>query len=239
MKNMKKAIILCSGGLDSVVTANYVRKNLNFDNIAILFFNYNQKTVNQERKASKKCAKEIGADFQEINLNWLGRISGSLINKNGKVKNLNRKELKDTSKESKKYYVPCRNTVFLVYALALAESLYVKNKQESIIFVGFKCEGKESYPDTTKSFVREINKLSKIGCSHKFNVEAPLINKDKEDIVLLGKKLGVNFKETYSCYVGGPNNKEREAHCGKCLACMLRKEGFYWANVKDPTIYIK
>ena len=56
---MKNAIILCSGGIDSVTTAYYVRKKLGYKKITILFFNYNQRTMKQERNASKKCAKNI------------------------------------------------------------------------------------------------------------------------------------------------------------------------------------
>ena len=82
---MNKAIILCSGGLDSVVTANYVKKRLKYDQIIILFFNYRQKTLIQERIASNKCAKKLGADFIEIDLKWLSKISSSLINKEGKT----------------------------------------------------------------------------------------------------------------------------------------------------------
>lgn len=229
---MKSAIILCSGGLDSVSVAHYVKKILNYKKIIILFFNYHQKSINQERKFSKLCAKQINAKFIEIELGLLDKISNSLINKNGRIKKLTRKDLKDTSLESEKFYVPCRNTLFLTTALSLAESLYLKNKIKNDIFVGFKSEGKESYPDTTQDFVNEINHLSKISCITAFKVYAPMIKKDKEDIVLLGEKLGVNFKDTFSCYV--PKNKKQ---CGECLACMLRKEGFYWANIKDPTSY--
>jgi len=228
---MKNAIILCSGGLDSVVTAHYAKKRLNYKDIILLFFNYGQKTLNLERKYSKKCASDLSAEFMEIDLKWLGQISNSLINKKGKVKKLKKEDLKDTKKESEKFYVPCRNTVFLIHALALAESRYIKTKKIYDLFVGFKCEGKESYPDTTKKFVREINNLARISCSYKFKLNAPLINKDKEEIVLLGKKLGVKFEDTYSCYVSQNN------HCGRCLACKLRQAGFYWANVKDPTFY--
>ena len=228
---MKNAIILCSGGLDSVVTAHYVKKRLGYGKIIILFFNYGQKTLESERKYSKKCASDLNADFIEINLKWLGEISNSLINKKGSGKKLKKKDLKDTKKESEKFYVPCRNTIFLTHALALAESKYIKDKKIYDLFVGFKCEGKESYPDTTKKFVSEINNLASISCAHKFKLNAPLIDKDKEDIVLLGKKLGVKFENTYSCYI------KKENHCGECLACKLRQAGFYWANVEDPTFY--
>lgn len=232
-KRRKSAIVLCSGGIDSVTTSYYVKKKLNYKNITILFFNYNQKNLKQERKFSKKTAKKLGADFKEINLKWLGNISTSLINKKGQTKKITRKNLKDSRKESNKFYVPCRNLVFLSYALALADSRYVKSKKKSDIFVGFKCEGKESYPDTTIKFVNKINNLAGSSCSKKFVVKAPLIKKDKEDIILLGKKLGVDFRETFTCYIG------HKKHCGYCLACRLRQEGFYWADIRDPTKYKK
>jgi 7-cyano-7-deazaguanine synthase len=234
MEKRKNALVLCSGGLDSVVTAYFVKNKLKYNKLKILFFDYGQRAIKQERNASKRCAKDIGAEFEEIKLNWLGKISNSLINKSGNVKKLKKGDLKDTKEESEKYYVPCRNTVFLVYALAIAEASYIKTKEKNDIFVGFKCEGKESYPDTTKKFVEEITRLSKIGCSTKFDIKAPLIDKDKEDIVLLGRKLGMKMDKTFSCYA-----PKKGKHCGYCLACMLRKQGFYWANVKDSTTYQK
>ena len=229
---MKNAIVLCSGGLDSVTTAYHVRKKLKYENLIFLFFDYGQRTLKQERNSAKKCAKKLGAVFREIILDELKRISASLINKKTNVKRIKRKDLKDSSEESAKYYVPCRNTVFLVYALALAESLFLKDKKVYDIFVGFKCEGKEAYPDTTLEFVREINQLRKVSTSVKGSIIAPLIKKDKDEIIQIGKKLNVKFGETYSCYVGTDAK-----HCGCCLSCRLRQEGFYWAGVKDPTKY--
>ena len=231
----KKAIILCSGGLDSLVTAYYVKHKLGYKEIIILFFNYNQRTLEQEKKASKKCAKNLKAEFIAVELPFLSKISTSLINKNKKAAKIKRKQLKNSEKEAVKFYVPCRNTIFLIYTLALAESLFIKNKgkQHYDIFTGFKCEGRESYPDTTRKFVKEINKLGKISTIAKSKIKAPLIDFDKDEIVLLGKKLGIKFKDTYSCYVGCEDGK----HCGYCLSCRLRQEAFYWANVKDPTDY--
>ncbi len=228
----KHAIICCSGGLDSVITAHYVKNQLKYSDLIILFFNYGQKSIKQEIKLSKTCARDLNAKFVEINLKWLSQISNSLINKKGKGKKLTKKDLKDTKKESEKFYVPCRNTVFLVNALALAESIFIESKKINDIFVGFKCEGRESYPDTTQKFIDAMNNLGKVGCSTKFQIKAPLIKKDKEDIVKLGKKLGINFKKTFSCYI--PNKGK---HCGDCLACKLRQQGFYWAGIKDPTEY--
>ncbi|MBU3912627.1 MAG: 7-cyano-7-deazaguanine synthase [Nanoarchaeota archaeon] len=226
---MKKAIVLCSGGIDSVTTAYYAKKKLRYSEILILFFNYNQKSLKRERECSRECARKLGAKFSEIDLRWLGNISISLINKKGKIKKIERKELRNTKGESERYYVPCRNTIFLNYALALAESLNIKNREKYDIFVGFKNEGKESFPDTTPEFVKKMNELSRISTKG-FRIIAPFIEKDKEDIILIGNEVGVDFRDTHSCYV---QNK----HCGRCLACMLRKEGFYWANLKDTTEY--
>ncbi|PIN90878.1 hypothetical protein COU60_00860 [Candidatus Pacearchaeota archaeon CG10_big_fil_rev_8_21_14_0_10_34_76] len=230
---MKWGIILCSGGLDSVVTAHYIKKTKKYDKIIVLFFDYGQKSVQAERKFSKHCALDLSADFYEIGLKELGKISTSLINKPGDVKKINKEDLKNTQSESEKWYVPARNLIFITYAIALAEKILIEKRIQCDIFLGFKSEGKEGYPDTSKDFVKAVNKIGEVGFSGKFKVFAPMIKKDKEDIVLLGKKLDVDFKKTFSCYIG---SKE---HCGTCLACRLRKEGFYWANIVDTTKYLE
>ena len=230
---MRSAIVLCSGGIDSVVTAYYVKNSLKYKKIIIIFFNYGQKSLIQERIASRICASRLNAKFIEINLSELSRISTSLINKSGKTNNISIKDLKDTRKESKKWYVPQRNLIFITYALALADSLYTKYNDKYAIFLGFKSEGKDPYPDTTEEFISSVNKLSNIASVSKSKISAPLIRKDKEDIIELGNNLGVDFTHTFSCYVG------KRTHCGTCLACRLRQEGFYWANMQDPTKYEK
>ena len=224
---MKNAIILCSGGLDSVVAAHYAKKRMEYENIIILFFDYGQKSLDKERESSEKCASDVEASFVMMKLEELGKMSASLINAPGEVREMKREDLKDSKEESEKWYVPCRNQIFLSYALAIAESKFDKCS----IFVGFKNEGAESYPDTTKAFVEDFNKLAK-SCKGEFRVIAPLHDKDKEDIVSLGAELGVELGKTWSCFVSSSDKQ-----CGKCLACALRKEGFYWANVEDTTEY--
>jgi len=228
---MKNALILCSGGLDSVTTAYYVKKKLDYNSIKLLFFNYGQRNLEAEEKCARACANELKAEFVEIPMPWLAKISTSLLNSDAKAKKLEREDLKDTNEESQKWYVPYRNTIFLTHALAFAESLRIREKEDYDLFVGFKCEGSESYPDATKEFIEGINNLSRIASSKPFKTVAPLIEKDKEDIVLLAKSLNINFQETFSCYVGPTS------HCGDCLACKLRQEGFHWANIEDPTVY--
>jgi len=227
---MRNAIILCSGGIDSVVTSFYVKKRLNYDKLTILFFNYNQKSLKAERKYAKLTAKKIRAEFIEISLPELGKLSTSLLNIKGKSIKTNKKLLKNTKAQTLLWYVPARNHIFISYALALSDSLFIKNKIKSDIFLGFKCEGNNPYPDATKEFIREENKLAKSTVSKPL-IQAPLIELDKEDIIMLGIKLGINLKDTFSCYI---NNN---IHCGSCLSCALRKAGFYWSNKRDDTKY--
>lgn len=224
---MKNAIVLCSGGMDSVVAAHGVKEK--YDKIVFLFFDYGQRAIEKERESATRCASEIGAELIEMRLSELGKFSGSLINKEGEVKELSKEDLKDTSEEGEKWYVPCRNVLFLSYALALAESKF----DECDLIVGFKCEGKESYPDTTKEFVSRINDLA-LSCNGKFKVVAPLHDLDKEDIVKLGLEKKVVLEKTWSCY-----SPLEGKQCGKCLACALRREGFRWAEEEDKTDYFK
>ncbi len=251
---MKSAIILCSGGIDSVTTAYYVKNKLNYNNLEILFFNYGQRAIKAERKASKFCAREIRAKFLEVDLKWLKNFSSNLTNNQKSYNKLTKKDLKDTKNESLRWYVPLRNTIFLNYATTLAESEFLKvrdlfgvldvqddlksswhkkNKTKCDIFVGFKNEGKEFYPDTTKEYVNQMNKLNSISTISKPKILTPLIKKDKEDIINLALKLKVPLKKTFSCYTSN------SIHCGTCLSCRLRQEGFYWTNQKDETKYLE
>lgn len=226
---MKNAIVLCSGGIDSVTTSYYIKSLKRYKKLIVLFFNYKQRSLIPEKNFSKCCAKKINGKFMEVRLDFINKISSSLINIKGQVNKIN--NLRDTKKESNKFYVPCRNTLFLTYALALAESMFIKKKEIYDIFVGFKCEGRESYPDTTKKFVKKMNQLSRISCTYPFKIIAPFIKKDKEDIIKIGKNLDIDFNKTFSCYIG------KNKHCGYCLACKLRQAGFYWAGIEDPTRY--
>ena len=226
---MKNAIIAISGGLDSTVTAYYVKNRLNYDKLRFLFFDYNQRAVKEEETAVKKIAKELNAEFKKINLEWLGEISTAVLNKNKNIPETTEKDLEDEKKDLSPWWVPCRNSVFLINALAYAESEFIKTKEKYDIFIGLINEGRVHMKDTTKEFIESTNNLQKHATDKgDFKIIAPLIDKDKAEITSLGKELNVPFELTYSCYIeNGP--------CGKCLNCMLRKKAFYWSG--DPTIF--
>lgn len=240
---MQNAIILLSGGLDSATTAYYVKSKVKPKNIVSIFFDYGQRTTKEEEYCSRIISKNIGAKFKKINLKWLGEISTALLN--NPKKNLPKiidKDLTNIKKEKNaviNYWVPCRNSIFLLAALAHAESEFISKKQKYDIYIGLKCEGQIPMKDTTQDFVNQINKLSKFATHDgNYKVLAPLIKEDKDDIVLLGSKLRVPYQFTYSCFAGTKKFvKDIPVHCGTCASCVLRKKAFYWANVKDPSIY--
>lgn len=237
---MKNAIILVSGGLDSVVTAYYVKKVLKYENIMFLFFEYSQRPKKEEEYCSRYIAKVLGADFKMIRLPELGKISTAFMHKEGNVPKTTDKDLEDGTKDILTWWVPCRNSIFLINALAHAESYFLKENKRYDIFIGLKNEGKVHMKDTTKKFVKKMNELGEEATHHGgYKILAPLIDMDKTEVSKLGKELGVPFEYTYSCYIENGFNNKIPKHCGECLNCMLRKKGFYWAGMDDPSFYIK
>ena len=198
----------------------------------MFFCNYNQRAYKGEKKAASYFSKSINADFVECDIRWLDSISKSMINSNNKPKDMRDISIKNTKKESDNWYVPCRNLIFISHALAYAESEFIKNKTSSDIVTGFKNEGNESFPDTTQEFSDILTNVSKISTNVKSRVLSPLMKMDKEDIINLSLKYKIPLEKTFSCYIGP------KEHCGLCLSCRLRKEGFYWANIHDKTVYL-
>lgn len=229
------AIIILSGGLDSSVVA-YQVKQLKPNKIKSIFFNYGQRTLKQEEYCARQISKNINSEFIKIDLPWLKEISTSLINK-GEIKPTTEKDLENIEKEKediKNWWVPCRNSIFIITALAYAESYYLKNKEKYDIYLGIKDEGKIPMKDTTPEFLKKINELVEHATNDgNYKIIAPLINKDKVETVELGNKLKVPFELTYSCFKGEDNL----THCGYCSNCMQRKKAFHFSGIKDPSKY--
>ena len=233
---MKNAIVLCSGGLDSVVAAYSIRKK--YAKLIFLFFDYGLRALKEEEYCVKKIAKFLKADFLKLDLRWLGNLSNNPINKSLKFKKTTDKDLEKGDKDLIKWWVPCRNSVFLINALAFAESKDLDNKEKYDVIIGLKHEGRVFMNDTTEKFVNKFNELIKEATFHGlYRVIAPLIKLDKPEVVGLGKKLKVHFEFTYSCYIGAGFKEGKAVHCGRCLNCALRKKGFYWSGIKDESLY--
>lgn len=231
---MKNALLLVSGGLDSVVTAYYVKNRMNYKNLVFLFFDYGQRACKQEENCSRKIAVILKAKFLKVRLNWLKELSGGFLTKDKTFPKTRDRDLANGKKDILDWWVPCRNAIFVIVALAHAESLYLKKKKRYDIFLGLKYEGKVHMKDTTPEFIRKMQEAAEEATHHGgYRIIAPLIKMDKPKVVKIGEELGVPFELTYSCYTGNKNL----VHCGECLNCMLRKKGFYWAGIDDRTKY--
>lgn len=226
---MKSALVLCSGGIDSVVTAYRVKKKENYEDLTLLFFDYGQNGRNHELDCVNYHARQLGCSLKTVKV---AIESDSLIHsRSNKFEAVGKEQLKDTRSISGQWYVPCRNLLFSAYALSIAEKDFLATNKAMDIFVGFGVEGSDSYPDASKLFIKDINSISRDICARAFVMRAPFITSNKEDIISAGADMGVNFAKTWSCYSDG------KEHCGTCLACALRKHGFYWADIPDPTLY--
>ena len=233
---MDNAIILCSGGLDSVVLAYYLKKIKKIKGIKLIFLDYNQKSLNEELFCVKKAAKQLNADLKIINVKWLGEISTSFINKK-----INENEVKKIKKEDEiiSWYVPCRNSLFLLIGLAIAESEFISKKERYDTYIGVKYEGELHFKDTTEEFIEMINKIIPFSTqTENYKFIAPFLKKDKEELIELAKTLDINLQNTYSCYLGKGFENEIPVHCGICGGCKSRKKAFKFSNIKDVSIYL-
>lgn len=229
---MNNAIVLCSGGLDSIVLSYYLKKIEKIDKLKLIFLDYNQKSLNQELNCVKRAAKLLDAKLEIVDVKWLGKVSTSLINKNTNSQISDKEDLIS-------WYVPCRNALFLLIGLAFSESEFISKSEKYDIYLGIKYEGELQFKDTTPDFLEQMNKTAKF-CTQDgdYNFIAPFLDKDKEELIEMAKKLEVDLKDTYSCYVGD-KNKESLIHCGVCSACKSRKKAFKFSNVEDVTRYEK
>jgi len=220
----KYAIILLSGGLDSITTLALAQQQ-GFGCYA-LSFNYEQRH-NAELVAAAQIAKEYQViDHKIINLG-LGAIGGSaLTDDHIAVPNTLQTGIPVT-------YVPARNTIFLSFALGWAEVLKLQD-----IFIGVNAVDYSGYPDCRPEFINAFQQLANIATKAgveggRFTIHTPLMALSKADIIKKGMALGIDYSRTVSCYSADQQGRA----CGICDACRLRKIGFEEAGIADPTDY--
>ena len=220
----KKAIILLSGGLDSI-TVLALAKQQGYICYA-LSFDYGQKH-NAELIAAAQIAKDYQVNDHKIIKLDLGSIGGSaLTDQNIAVPNKPQTGIPIT-------YVPARNTIFLSFALGWAEVLKLSD-----IFIGVNAVDYSGYPDCRPEFISAFQNLANLATKagvdgDLFTIHTPLISLSKAEIIKQGIALGVDYRQTVSCY----SADEQGQACGVCDACRIRITGFSEANVKDPTQY--
>ncbi len=227
----RPAIVLLSGGLDSA-TCLALAQSEGYVPIA-LSFRYGQRH-DVELEAAAALAARAGVEqvVCQIDLRTFG---GSALTADIDVpKDGDADGPTGGGSDIPVTYVPARNTIFLSYALALAE---VRGATD--IFIGVNAIDYSGYPDCRPEFVDAFQTLANLATragvegSAPVTIRAPLIELGKGEIVALGTRLGVDFGMTTSCYDPATDG----AACGRCDACRLRAQGFRDAGVADPTRY--
>lgn len=226
----RPAIVLLSGGLDST-TVLAIAKDQGFTPYA-LSFRYGQRH-SIELEAAQRVAQAQGVARHVIADIDLRVFGGSALTADIEVPK--RESLQDTPQSGVPItYVPARNTIFLSFALAFAETVGASD-----IFTGVTAVDYSGYPDCRpeymEAFATMANLATRAGVegTSKITLHSPLIALSKADIVREGLRLGVDYSLTSSCY----DPDEQGQACGKCETCLLRLKGFAEAGVKDPVQY--
>ena len=226
---MSKAIVLLSGGLDSTTVLS-ITLDQGYE-ISALTFKYGQR-----HDYEIDCAKDIAAHFNIKNHHImnidLGSIGGSALTDDLDVPK--DRDLDEMNSEIPITYVPARNTIFLSYALALAEVERAFN-----IFIGVNALDYSGYPDCRPEYIEAFQTMGRLATksgieeNEQLQIHTPLIKMKKSEIIQAGMALGVDYSITHSCY--DPISKGKP--CGRCDACHLRLKGFMEARTVDPLNY--
>lgn len=220
----KKAVVLLSGGLDSVTVLALAREQ-GFSCHA-LSMQYGQRH-GVELEAARRVAAAQGVVEHLIAPLALDAFGGSALTDR-------RIQVPEQASEGIPVtYVPARNTIFLALALGWAEALGARD-----LFVGVNAVDYSGYPDCRPAFIEAFERLANLATKagvegDRFRVHAPLIDMSKAQIIREGVRLGVDYSLTISCYQADTRGRA----CGVCDSCRLRAQGFAEAGVPDPTPY--
>jgi 7-cyano-7-deazaguanine synthase len=220
---MKNAVVLLSGGLDSMVCAGLAREQ-GFSLLALTV------DYGQRHRVELDAARAIAAELAERHVVQkldLTQFGGSALTADIAVPK------EGVAPGIPVTYVPARNTILLSLALGWAEAAGPRD-----LFIGVNALDYSGYPDCRPEFISAFqelaNRATKAGVEGDgFTVHAPLQNLTKADIAREAARLGLDISLSHSCYDPAPDG----AHCGLCDACRLRSKGFAEAGLPDPTRY--
>jgi 7-cyano-7-deazaguanine synthase len=248
---MKKAYVLLSGGIDSTTALHIAGMDLGvgaFEKIEAISLDYGQRHYKEAEYAAKTC-KRLGVKHSILSL--AGVLEGKgvmLTDASVEVPNISYSEIQGVSPT----YVPNRNMVLLSVVVAQAQKWVNEQINQKVaegdlskriamdimkdsvgIYFGAHAEDAANwaYPDCTPEFNGAMANAIYTASYYTIRLHVPLQWMGKEDIIRLGTRLGVEWKDTWSCYRG------EELHCGTCPTCRARKDGFAKAGLLDPTKY--
>jgi len=220
---VKSAVVLLSGGLDSMVCAAIARER--GYSVVALTVDYNQRH-RVELEAARRIAEQLADRHIVLPLD-LRAFGGSALTGDIAVP---KEGLADGIPVT---YVPARNTIFLSLALGLAEASGARD-----LFIGVNALDYSGYPDCRPEFIRAFEGLANLATragveGGRFTIHSPLIAMTKADIAREAARLGLDAGMSWSCYDPAPGG----LHCGLCDSCRLRARGFAEAGLPDPTNY--
>jgi len=220
----RKAVVLLSGGLDSMVCAGLARE-AGF-RIQALTIDYNQRH-RREIDAARGIAQELGAERHVVLPLDLSQFGGSALTADIDVPK------GGVGEDIPVTYVPARNLVFLSLTLAWAEALGAAD-----VFIGVNALDYSGYPDCRPEFIAGFSDLARLATKAgaeggEFTIHAPLQYLGKAEIAREAARLGLDAGMSWSCY----DPQADGSACGLCDSCRLRKEGFAKAGLVDPTRY--
>jgi 7-cyano-7-deazaguanine synthase len=227
MSTPKPAVVLLSGGLDSA-TALAVAKSEGYAPYA-LSFRYGQRH-SVELEAARRVARAQGAIRHVIAEFDLRVFGGSALTADIDVPHHGSAD--ELTADIPVTYVPARNTVFLSFALAWAETL-----GSADIFIGVNALDYSGYPDCRPEYIRAYEDMANLATragveGARLDIHTPLIALTKAQIIQLGLRLGVDYSLTHSCY----DPDSRGQACGTCASCLLRGHGFEQLGMDDPAL---
>ncbi len=215
---MKDSVIIVSGGMDST-TLLYDRR----DEIALaISFDYGSNHNAREIAYAEMHCKRLGIEHITIPLDFMHKyFRSSLLEGADAIP-----EGHYADENMKSTVVPFRNGIMLAVAAGVAES-----RNLTKLLIANHGGDHTIYPDCRPEFISAMDSATNAGTYVGVRVVAPYTNITKGDIARIGKKLGIDYSETWSCYKGG------EKHCGKCGTCVERKEALAYAGIEDTTEY--
>lgn len=219
--------MLLSGGIDSAV-AGAIARSEGYELYA-LTVDYGQRH-SKEIRAARQVAVGLGVSEHKVLRVDIGQFGGSALT-DSKLRVPKSRRGKDIGEGIPITYVPARNTVLLGLGLSWAEAI-----DAGAVFIGAHAVDYSGYPDCRPEFIEAFQKVSALGTKkgvqgRAVRIKAPLVRMGKVDIIKRGRKLGVPFKLTWSCYSGG------EKACGACDSCIIRLRAFREAGINDPIQY--
>lgn len=259
MHSDRNAIVLTSGGADSIPLLYHVAKKIRPRHVIAIHADYGQRMAELERLGVEKTVELLSSEgypveLKTVDIRWLGELSTSKLVRDEPLPETPVNALQDPEAASKRilwWWDVVRNLQLVTTGLAFAESIdlssYLRTGRRNIydVYIGIRRETPVPMKDNTPEFVELMNRVADQATHFGgYRVLAPFITKDKDAVIKYGEELGVRWEFTFSCYTNvrvwerHPRaNIELPLHCGWCSNCRRRAKAFVDAGVPDPTLY--